>query len=86
MRKGDKAIKTRKNTYLIYRDDLTRTSQPRTNWKIELIRYLIIYCFFNVRTTACQVSTNCQIFPIKSMLYVEEGKVENLLGKFDSFV
>jgi hypothetical protein len=38
------------------------------------------------RTTAGQVSTNCQIFPIKSVLYDKVNKVENLLVKFDSFV
>jgi hypothetical protein len=40
----------------------------------------------NIRTTAWQVSTNCQIFPIKSVLYCKTNKVENLLVKFDSFV
>jgi hypothetical protein len=31
-------------------------------------------------------STNCQIFPMKSVLYEEVNKVDNLLVKFDSFV
>jgi hypothetical protein len=39
-----------------------------------------------VRTTAWQVSSNCQIFPIKSVLYVEVSKDENHLVNFDSFV
>jgi hypothetical protein len=33
-----------------------------------------------------QVSTNCQIFPIKSVVYDKVNKVENLLVKFGSFV
>jgi hypothetical protein len=37
-------------------------------------------------TTAWQVSTNCQIFPTKSVLIGKVNKVENLLVKFDSFV
>jgi hypothetical protein len=41
---------------------------------------------FTVRTTALQVSTNCQIFPIESELYGKDNIVENLLMKFDSFV
>jgi hypothetical protein len=40
----------------------------------------------NVRTTARQVSTNCQIYQIKSVLYAEVNEVENLLVTFDSFV
>jgi hypothetical protein len=40
----------------------------------------------DVRTTAWQVSTNCQIFLIKSVLYAEVNKVENLLDEFNSFV
>jgi hypothetical protein len=39
-----------------------------------------------VRTTALQVSTNCQIFPTKSVLYDEVNKFDNLLVKFGSFV
>jgi hypothetical protein len=41
---------------------------------------------YKVRTKACQVSTNCPIFQIKSVLYSELDKVENILEKFDSFV
>jgi hypothetical protein len=35
--------------------------------------------------TASQVSTNCQIFPIVSVLYGKVNKVQNLLEKFDKF-
>jgi hypothetical protein len=39
-----------------------------------------------VRLTAEQVSTKCQIFPIKSALCRKVNKVEILLLKFDMFV
>jgi hypothetical protein len=40
----------------------------------------------HVQRTTWLVLTNCQIFPLKSVLYVEINNVENLLVKFDSFV
>jgi hypothetical protein len=41
---------------------------------------------WQVRTTAWQVSTKCQIFPIKSVRYNKVNKVENLLENIDSVV
>jgi hypothetical protein len=40
----------------------------------------------HTRTTARQVNTDCQTLLIKSVLYGELNKVENLLVNFNSFV
>jgi hypothetical protein len=39
-----------------------------------------------VGTDNSMTGTNCQIFPIKRVLYGEVDKVENLLVKFDSYL
>jgi hypothetical protein len=72
-----------------------RTVQNLCAWRCLLFGSGLFYVWHlkkkklfirHVRTTAWQVSTNCQIFAINSVLYGDKNKVESLLIKLDSFV
>jgi hypothetical protein len=39
----------------------------------------ILYGFVKVRTTARQVSPNCQVFPTRHALYAKVNKVQNVV-------